>query len=133
MQKVKALDKRVTELMGFPYAYPVTGQTYSRKIKISLLSPLASFGSTAHKITTDLRLLAHLKEVEEPFEKEQIGSSAMAYKRNSMRCERVCSLARHLWALMGNGLTTAGTQWFERTSDDRCLSPPTLPTSPLSN
>lgn len=83
--KVKALDKRVTELMGFTYAYPVTSQTYSRKVDIDVLSPLASFGATAHKIATDIRLLANLKEIEEPFEKDQIGSSAMAYKRNPMR------------------------------------------------
>lgn len=78
--KVEALDKRVTELLGFPYAYPVTGQTYSRKIDADVLGPLASFGSTVHKICTDIRLLANLKEIEEPFEKDQIGSSAMAYK-----------------------------------------------------
>ncbi|KAG8873306.1 adenylosuccinase ade13 [Tulasnella sp. 331] len=95
-QKVVALDKRVTELMGFAYFYPVTSQTYSRKIDIDVLAPLASMGATAHKICTDLRLLANLKEVEEPFERDQIGSSAMAYKRNPMRCER----------------------WFERTLDD---------------
>lgn len=84
--QVKALDKRVTELMGFAYAYPVTSQTYSRKVDIDVLAPLASFGATAHKIATDIRLLANLKEMEEPFEKDQIGSSAMAYKRNPMRC-----------------------------------------------
>ncbi|KAG8980016.1 adenylosuccinase ade13 [Tulasnella sp. 425] len=87
-EKVKALDKRVTELMGFTYAYPVTSQTYSRKVDIDVLSPLASFGATAHKIATDIRLLANLKEIEEPFEKDQIGSSAMAYKRNPMRANR---------------------------------------------
>ncbi|KAG9044312.1 adenylosuccinase ade13 [Tulasnella sp. UAMH 9824] len=86
--KVKALDKRVTELMGFAYAYPVTSQTYSRKVDIDVLAPLASFGATAHKIATDIRLLANLKEMEEPFEKDQIGSSAMAYKRNPMSANR---------------------------------------------
>ncbi|CDZ98090.1 adenylosuccinate lyase [Phaffia rhodozyma] len=116
--KVEALDKRVTELLGFPYAYPVTGQTYSRKIDCDVLSPMASFGSTAHKIATDIRLLANLKEIEEPFEKDQIGSSAMAYKRNPMRCERVCSLARHLMVLPQNALMTNSVQWFERTLDD---------------
>jgi adenylosuccinate lyase len=105
--------------MGFEYAYPVTGQTYSRKIDADVLAPLASFGATAHKIATDIRLLANLKEVEEPFEKDQIGSSAMAYKRNPMRCERVCSLARHLIVLQQNALMTSSVQWFERTLDDR--------------
>lgn len=109
----------MTELLGFPFAYPVTSQTYSRKIDIDVLQPLASFGATATKIATDLRLLANLKEVEEPFEKDQIGSSAMAYKRNPMRCERICSLARHLMVLPGNALMTSAGQWFERTLDDR--------------
>ncbi|KAG9124380.1 adenylosuccinase ade13 [Ceratobasidium sp. 392] len=117
-QKVVALDKRVTELLNFPFAYPVTSQTYSRKIDIDILQPLASFGATATKIATDLRLLANLKEIEEPFEKDQIGSSAMAYKRNPMRCERICSLARHLMVLPGNALMTSAGQWFERTLDD---------------
>lgn len=83
-----------------------------------MLNSLASFGATAHKIATDIRLLAHLKEVEEPFEADQIGSSAMAYKRNPMRCERVCSLARHLMTLSSNAAQTASTQWLERTLDD---------------
>lgn len=117
--QVVALDKRVTELLNFPFAYPVTSQTYSRKIDIDILQPLASFGATATKIATDLRLLANLKEVEEPFEKDQIGSSAMAYKRNPMRCERICSLARHLMVLPGDALMTSAGQWFERTLDDR--------------
>lgn len=105
--------------MGFSYAYPVTSQTYSRKVDIDVLQPLASFGATAHKIATDIRLLANLKEMEEPFEKDQIGSSAMAYKRNPMRCERICSLARHLMILPQNSLMTSSVQWFERTLDDR--------------
>ncbi|KZT25053.1 adenylosuccinate lyase [Neolentinus lepideus HHB14362 ss-1] len=125
--KVEALDKRVTELMGFTYAYPVTSQTYSRKIDIDVLAPLASFGATAHKIATDLRLLANLKEVEEPFESTQIGSSAMAYKRNPMRSERICSLARHLMVLHQNALMTASVQWFERTLDDSANRRITLP------
>lgn len=116
--KVEALDKRVTELSGLPYAYPVTGQTYSRKIDADVLGPLASFGATVHKICTDIRLLANLKEVEEPFEKDQIGSSAMAYKRNPMRSERACSLARHLMVLQQDALMTSSVQWFERTLDD---------------
>ncbi|GBC04271.1 hypothetical protein RclHR1_05590026 [Rhizophagus clarus] len=116
--KVEVLDKRVTELSGFSEAYPVTGQTYSRKIDIDILNAISSFGSTAHKIATDLRLLANLKEIEEPFEKDQIGSSAMAYKRNPMRCERVCSLSRHLMVLAQDALMTNSVQWFERTLDD---------------
>ncbi|CCA75118.1 probable adenylosuccinate lyase [Serendipita indica DSM 11827] len=116
--KVLALDKRVTELSGFSYAYPVTSQTYSRKIDIDVLHALGSLGASAHKMATDIRLLANLKEMEEPFEKGQIGSSAMAYKRNPMRCERVCSLARHLMVLPQNALMTASVQWFERTLDD---------------
>ncbi|KIJ41958.1 hypothetical protein M422DRAFT_171724 [Sphaerobolus stellatus SS14] len=126
-EKVKALDKRVTELSGFSYAYPVSSQTYSRKIDADALAPLASFGATAHKLGNDIRLLAHLKEVEEPFEKDQIGSSAMAYKRNPMRSERVCSLARHLMVLQQNALMTAATQWFERTLDDSANRRVTLP------
>ena len=100
--KVEELDALVTELCGFEINYPVTGQTYSRKIDIDVLAPLASFGATAHKICTDIRLLANLKEMEEPFEKDQIGSSAMAYKRNPMRSERVCSLSRHLMTLIND-------------------------------
>lgn len=120
-KQVEALDKKVVELMGFKHAYPVTGQTYSRKIDIDMLHPLASFGASCHKMATDIRLLAHLKEVEEPFEKSQIGSSAMAYKRNPMRCERVCSLSRHLGALFQDAFNTASVQWFERTLDDSAI------------
>jgi adenylosuccinate lyase len=116
--KVEQLDELVTESAGFPSAYQVTGQTYTRKVDFDVLNALASFGSTAHKIATDIRLLAHLKEIEEPFEKDQIGSSAMAYKRNPMRCERVCSLSRHLMAVVGNAAQTNATQWLERTLDD---------------
>ncbi|SMN22653.1 similar to Saccharomyces cerevisiae YLR359W ADE13 Adenylosuccinate lyase, catalyzes two steps in the 'de novo' purine nucleotide biosynthetic pathway [Maudiozyma saulgeensis] len=125
--KVEALDKRVTELLGFDTVYPVTGQTYSRKIDIDALAPLASFAATAHKMATDIRLLANLKEVEEPFEKSQIGSSAMAYKRNPMRCERVCSLARHLGSLFSDAVQTASVQWFERTLDDSAIRRISLP------
>lgn len=116
--KVEELDRLVTEMAGFPAPYPVTGQTYSRKVDTDILCALGSFGATAHKIATDLRLLAHLKEVEEPYEKDQIGSSAMAYKRNPMRCERVCALARHQMTLVQNAMQTTATQWLERTLDD---------------
>ncbi|KAI9340436.1 L-Aspartase-like protein [Zopfochytrium polystomum] len=116
--KVEQLDELVTEMAGFPQAYAVTGQTYSRKVDLDVLSTLASFGASAHKLASDIRLLASLKEIEEPFEKDQIGSSAMAYKRNPMRSERVCSLARHLMTLVGNTQQTAAVQWLERTLDD---------------
>ncbi|KAK4058319.1 adenylosuccinase ade13 [Microbotryomycetes sp. JL221] len=125
--KVEKLDKLVTELSGFSEAYPVTGQTYSRKVDIDVLGPLSSLGATAHKIATDIRLLANLKEIEEPFEKDQIGSSAMAYKRNPMRSERICSLARHLMVLQQNALMTASVQWFERTLDDSANRRVTIP------
>ncbi|KAI8450310.1 adenylsuccinate lyase, partial [Phakopsora pachyrhizi] len=106
------------------YMKSVSGQTYTRKIDIDSLAPLSSFGATAHKIATDIRLLANLKEIEEPFESTQIGSSAMAYKRNPMRCERICSLSRHL---MQNALMTASVQWFERTLDDSANRRVTIP------
>ncbi|CAI4652984.1 BAQ_1a_G0038150.mRNA.1.CDS.1 [Saccharomyces cerevisiae] len=130
--KVEALDERVTELLGFDKVYPVTGQTYSRKIDIDVLAPLSSFAATAHKMATDIRLLANLKEVEEPFEKSQIGSSAMAYKRNPMRCERVCSLARHLGSLFSDAVQTASVQWFERTLDDSAIRRISLPSAFLT-
>ncbi|TFK62965.1 Adenylosuccinate lyase [Pluteus cervinus] len=126
-QKVVQLDNLVTKLCGFEYAYPVTSQTYSRKIDVDVLAPLASLGATAHKIATDIRLLANMKEIEEPFESTQIGSSAMAYKRNPMRSERVCSLARHLMVLHQNAVMTASVQWFERTLDDSANRRITLP------
>ncbi|XP_077308553.1 adenylosuccinate lyase isoform X2 [Lithobates pipiens] len=116
--KVEELDRMVTTMAGFKRAYIITGQTYSRKVDVEVLSVLASLGATVHKICTDIRLLANLKELEEPFEKEQIGSSAMPYKRNPMRSERCCSLARHLMTLIMNPLQTASVQWFERTLDD---------------
>lgn len=130
--KVEDLDERVTELLGFDTVYPVTGQTYSRKIDVDVLAPLASFAATAHKMATDIRLLANLKEVEEPFEKTQIGSSAMAYKRNPMRCERVCSLARHLGSLFSDTVQTASVQWFERTLDDSAIRRISLPSAFLT-
>ncbi len=125
--KVEQLDALVTKLSGFTEAYPVTGQTYSRKVDIDVLSPLASFAATAHKIATDIRLLANLKEIEEPFEKDQIGSSAMAYKRNPMRCERICSLSRHLMVIHQNTLLTSSVQWLERTLDDSANRRVTIP------
>ncbi|MBW01794.1 Adenylosuccinate lyase, partial [Eschrichtius robustus] len=117
-QKVEQLDKMVTEKAGFKRAFIITGQTYTRKIDIEVLSALAGLGASVHKICTDIRLLASLKELEEPFEKQQIGSSAMPYKRNPMRSERCCSLARHLMTLVMDPLQTASVQWFERTLDD---------------
>ncbi|CAO1636046.1 unnamed protein product [Parajaminaea phylloscopi] len=125
--KVKALDKRVTQLCGFGYAYPVTGQTYSRKIDVDALHALVSFSTSALKMATDIRLLCHLKEIEEPFEKDQIGSSAMAYKRNPMRSERVCGLARWLGNMGNSARETAGSQWMERTLDDSANRRMTLP------
>lgn len=126
-EKVEALDQLVTKLCGFNKAYPVTGQTYSRHVDLDIVSALGAFGASAHKIATDLRLLAHLKEIEEPFEKDQIGSSAMAYKRNPMRSERVCSLSRHLMTIVGNAYQTAATQWLERTLDDSANRRVTIP------
>jgi adenylosuccinate lyase len=117
-EKVKALDKYVTKAAGFEKSYAVTGQTYSRRVDVEIVQSLAALGASAHKICTDIRLLANMKVIEEPFEKLQIGSSAMAYKRNPMRSERVCSLARHLMALPANATSTASTQWLERTLDD---------------
>ncbi|XP_065185143.1 adenylosuccinate lyase-like [Sycon ciliatum] len=116
--KVEKLDVGVTAKAGFERAYIITGQTYPRKVDLAVLSDLASLGSSIHKMATDIRLLANHKEIEEPFEKDQIGSSAMAYKRNPMRSERCCSLARHLMALVANAQQTNATQWLERTLDD---------------
>lgn len=116
--KVEELDAKVTAKFGFPSAFMVTGQTYTRKVDHEILSALASFGATAHRIATDIRLLANLKELEEPFGKNQIGSSAMAYKRNPMRSERVCALSRHIIALSQDSAWTAALQWMERTLDD---------------
>ncbi len=117
-EKVKAVDQKIAEKMGFPGCYPVSGQTYSRKIDSRVLNVLAGIAQSAHKFSNDVRLLQHLKEVEEPFEKNQIGSSAMAYKRNPMRSERMASLANYVMADAMNPMMTASTQWFERTLDD---------------
>jgi len=116
--KVKQLDKDVAEAFGFKRLCPVTGQTYPRKIDTMIVSALALVAQSAHKVCNDLRLLAHLKETEEPFEKSQIGSSAMAYKRNPMRCERVTALTRLVLSLATSPAMTASEQWFERTLDD---------------
>lgn len=125
--KVEQLDERVTSLSGFPFAMPVSGQTYSRKIDVDVLNSLSSFSSSALKMATDIRLLCHLKEIEEPFEKDQIGSSAMAYKRNPMRSERVCGLARWLGNISNSARETAGGQWMERTLDDSANRRLTIP------
>ena len=117
-EKVKRLDKMIAKEMGFEQVYPVSGQTYSRKVDARILNVLSGIGTTCSKFDNDIRLLQHLKEVEEPFEKNQIGSSAMAYKRNPMRTERITSLARYVMIDGLNPAFTAGTQWFERTLDD---------------
>ncbi|MBM65773.1 MAG: adenylosuccinate lyase [Myxococcales bacterium] len=116
--KVEALDAAVSETMGFQDRLIICGQTYSRKTDFDVLNALASLGASIHKMATDLRLLANLKEIEEPFAKDQIGSSAMAYKRNPMRSERACSLARFLMNLAANAGQTHATQWMERSLDD---------------
>ncbi len=117
-EKCKELDKLIAKKMGFNEVYPVSGQTYSRKIDYQILSLLSSIAQSAHKFSNDMRLLQHLKEVEEPFEANQIGSSAMAYKRNPMRCERMAALANYVIADSINPAITHATQWFERTLDD---------------
>ncbi len=117
-EKVKCLEEKIAKEMGFTAVVPVSGQTYSRKLDYNVVSTLAGVAQSASKFATDLRLLCHLKEVEEPFEKNQIGSSAMPYKRNPMRCERICSLARYVIVDAGNPAVTTATQWFERTLDD---------------
>ena len=116
--KVKLLEQKIAAEMGFDAVVPVSGQTYSRKMDSAVVNTLVGIAESASKFATDVRLLCHLKEVEEPFEKDQIGSSAMPYKRNPMRCERICSLARYVIADAANPAITAATQWFERTLDD---------------
>ena len=117
-EKIKQIDTKIANKMGFDKCHAVSGQTYSRKVDTRVLNILAGIAASAHKMSNDIRLLQHLKEVEEPFEKSQIGSSAMAYKRNPMRCERICSLSRYVMADALNAPMTASTQWFERTLDD---------------
>ena len=117
-EKVKKLNLRVCELMGLKKIIPVSGQTYTRKLDFFVLSILSGIAQSAYKLSCDIRLLMHLKEIEEPFGKSQVGSSAMAYKRNPMRSERVCSLSRYVISLVSNTAETAAHQWFERTLDD---------------
>ena len=117
-EKVDELDRRVTERFGFAESFPVTGQTYPRKVDAQVVGDLAGVAASVHKFCNDIRLLAGMKQVEEPFEAEQVGSSAMAYKRNPMRCERATGLARFVISLSNSPLQTAAEQWFERTLDD---------------
>ena len=117
-EKVKELQKRVLEKLGYEKAYGVTGQTYPRKFDYNVLCVLSQIAQSAYKFSNDIRILQNMKEIEEPFEKSQIGSSAMAYKRNPMRCERMGSLCRYMLSLPINTAVTASTQWFERTLDD---------------
>ena len=117
-EKINQVDSMIAKKMGFANCYPVSGQTYSRKVDTRVLNVLAGIAASAHKMSNDIRLLQHLKEVEEPFEKTQIGSSAMAYKRNPMRSERIASLARYVMIDALNPAITSATQWFERTLDD---------------
>lgn len=131
-EKVKELDNKLTKYAGFDQCYKITGQTYPRKQDAHVINALAEFAASAHKICTDIRLLASIKEIEEPFEKSQIGSSAMPYKRNPMRSERCCGLARHLMALPAAAIQTAAVQWMERTLDDSAVRRLYLPESLLS-
>lgn len=131
-EKVKKLDEMITKEMGFDAYFPISGQTYSRKLDSQFLNVLSSIAQSAYKFSNDLRLLQHLKEVEEPFEKSQIGSSAMAYKRNPMRSERISSLARYVIANSINPAITASTQWFERTLDDSANKRISVPESFLA-
>ena len=117
-EKIKELENKIAKKMGYTKCFPVSGQTYSRKMDTRVLNVLAGIAASAHKFSNDIRLLQHLKEVEEPFEKSQIGSSAMAYKRNPMRSERIASLSRYVMIDALNPAITSATQWFERTLDD---------------
>jgi adenylosuccinate lyase len=117
-EKCRQLDRKIAAEMGFDQVVPVSGQTYSRKVDAAVLATLSGIAQSASKFATDMRLLCHLKELEEPFEAKQIGSSAMPYKRNPMRCERICALGRYVMADAMNPAMTASSQWFERTLDD---------------
>lgn len=130
--KVDALDAAVGRRMGFAESYPVSGQTYTRKVDYAVQATLAGVATSASKLGHDLRLLAHLREVEEPFESEQIGSSAMPYKRNPMRAERICALARHVIVLAQDPAFTAATQWLERSLDDSANRRLSIPDAFLS-
>ena len=130
--KCRALDQKIAEKMGFPGCYPVSGQTYSRKNDSRVLNVLAGIAQSAHKFSNDIRLLQHLKEIEEPFEKSQIGSSAMAYKRNPMRSERMASLSNYVMSTLMNPMLVASTQWFERTLDDSANKRLSVPESFLA-
>jgi adenylosuccinate lyase len=131
-QKVLELERRVAAKLGFQASYAVTGQTYPRKVDAQILDVLSGIATSAHKAATDLRLLASRREMEEPFEADQIGSSAMAYKRNPMRSERICSLARFVMSLQSSPAATAATQWMERTLDDSANRRLVLPQSFLA-
>ncbi len=131
-QKIKALDEYVSTAMGFKNSLPISGQTYTRKLDYGILSVLSGIAQSSHKMTNDIRLLQHLKEVEEPFEKTQIGSSAMAYKRNPMRSERIASLSRYVINQAANPADTAAVQWFERTLDDSANKRISIPESFLA-
>ena len=130
--KVRELERRVAAKIGFAASYAVTGQTYTRKIDAQVVDVLSGIAQSSHKSASDLRLLANRKEVEEPFEKDQIGSSAMAYKRNPMRSERICSLARFVMSLQTSPPATVATQWMERTLDDSANRRLTLPQASLA-
>ncbi len=130
--KIKALEQKIADEMGFKAVVPVSGQTYSRKVDAAVLSTLSGIAQSASKFATDVRLLCHMKEIEEPFEKNQIGSSAMPYKRNPMRSERICSLARYVIADAANPAITSATQWFERTLDDSANKRISVPEAFLS-
>lgn len=132
VEKVKKADMMIAKKMGFDSVFAVSGQTYPRKLDYQILSILSAIAQSAYKFANDIRLLQHLKEVEEPFEKNQIGSSAMAYKRNPMRTERICSLARYVIADTINPAVTAATQWFERTLDDSANKRISVPEAFLS-
>ena len=131
-RKVDELEKRIAEKMGLSRVYPVSGQTYPRKYDSRVLGAVSAVAQSAYKFAQDLRLLQNMREVEEPFESGQIGSSAMAYKRNPMRSERICALARHAMLLPMDAAMTASTQWFERTLDDSANRRLSLPEAFLS-
>ena len=131
-EKVKTLDKKLSERFGFKKVFAVSGQTYDRKIDAQALELLSNIAQSAHKFTNDLRLLQNLKEIEEPFEKNQIGSSAMAYKRNPMRSERIGALSKFVMSLSTSSAMVASTQWFERTLDDSANKRLTIPQAFLS-